>query len=476
MKHQISFKEKRKNCYSLEFENKEIEVLVYLSEKLLKEFGEEESLIQLINASKLKGVISPVIGMPDIHTGFGLPIGGVLATDYNNGIVSAGAVGYDINCGVRVLNTKIHSSNLDKEKLRKILLEITKRVPLGVGKESPYKELRKIDIEGIAYSGVKYVINMGFGREADLEKIESNGNIICDNVNVLNKEEIERADQLGTLGGGNHFIEIGKIEKVYDKYIADRLGLAEDYIYILIHTGSRGFGHQIATDYSKIMWNNSEKNKTPAPVKGLACAPIHSKDGEDYLNAMAIAANYAFANREIITHLVREAFVKVFKDSEEKIGLNLVYDVAHNIAKKEMYNNRMMLIHRKGATRALPAGNKEIPAIYRDIGQPAIIPGSMGTASYIVIGTEQIKETFNSVNHGAGRTMSRTQAFKNLTTDDLLKQTKDIVLIADNLKKIIDEAPSAYKNIDEVVWTLVDAGLTKPIVRFIPMAVLKGEE
>jgi len=473
MKEQL--REVSKNLYILSSDKSEVKIHVYLSRNLLEDFTEDEAIYQLYNASLLPGVVSPVIGMPDIHTGYGLPIGGVMATDYENGVVSAGAVGMDINCGVRLMTTNILAEEIGKDHLVRILQAISKRVPQGVGKTSILKELRRPNLEGLAHEGTEYYVKRGFGRIEDLDRIEDGGCIPDASVAAVPKTALERIDQLGTIGGGNHFIEIGRISKVFDEDLSSKFGLYKNHIYILIHTGSRGFGHQICTDYSKIMWDNSDKNQTHAPQKGLACAPIFSKDGQNYLRAMACAANYAFANRQIITHFVRESFVEVLKESESKLGLDLLYDVAHNIAKKERYSGRWLLVHRKGATRALPAGHEGNPACYRDTGHPAIIPGSMGTGSYVVLGTHRIKETFCSVNHGAGRVMSRKRAKSEFTKEDLAKQMGHVVTIARSMKSLLDEAPLAYKDIDEVIYTLVEAGLTRPLVKLSPMGVLKGE-
>lgn len=472
----FGLKKLSKNCYVLTNKKNNIDINLYLTKSFLDDIKGDDSINQLYDATRVPSVLSPVIGMPDIHSGYGLPIGGVMATDYETGVVSAGAVGMDINCGVRLITTNIHCESLEKDTLRQILNRISHRVPLGVGKSSKIKELRLPDLDAIAAEGAGFYVKEGFGRSEDLEKIEDHGCIKGADVSSLSKAAIKRTDQLSTIGGGNHFIEIGRVSKIFDEDIAKKFGISHKSIYILIHTGSRGFGHQICTDYSNIMWENSNKNKTKAPVKGLACAPISSRDGQNYLKAMACAANYAFANRQIITHFVRESFVEVLKKHESDLGLNLLYDVAHNIAKKERYNDRRVLVHRKGATRALPAGHEANPEIYRDTGHPAIIPGSMGTGSYVVLGKPNIKRTFCSVNHGAGRVMSRSKARKNISIKELLKQTKNVILPAKDIKLLLDEAPQAYKDIDEVIFTLVDAGLTKPIVKLRPMGVLKGEK
>ncbi|MCG0276031.1 MAG: RtcB family protein [Thermosediminibacteraceae bacterium] len=466
---------KSTNCYAFLNNETNVEINVYLSDRLFQDFVEDEAINQLYNASLLPGVVGPVIGMPDIHTGFGLPIGGVMATDYEKGVVSAGAVGMDINCGVRLITTKIDADEINKEKISKILDKISSRVPSGVGKSSAVKSLRNPDLEAVACLGVEYFIRAGYGRPEDLERIEDRGCIPGADARAVPKAARERADQLATIGGGNHFIEIGRVAKVFDQDLASRFGLFKNMVYVLIHTGSRGFGHQICTDYSRIMWEHSEKNGTRAPVKGLACAPVFSEDGQNYLKAMACAANYAFCNRQLITHFVREAFVEVLKKSESDLGLDLLYDVAHNIAKREKHGKRWLLVHRKGATRALPAGHEDNPACYLDTGHPAIIPGSMGTASYVLVGLPEIHRTFCSVNHGAGRVMSRRRAKSEFTKEELLEQTKNVVIVSNNLKALLDEAPLAYKDIDEVVFTLVDAGLTKPVVKLRPMGVLKGE-
>ncbi|NLZ52039.1 MAG: RtcB family protein [Thermoanaerobacteraceae bacterium] len=468
-------REVSENLYVLSCDKSQIDIHVYLSRKLLKDFTEDEAIYQLYNASMLPGVVSPVIGMPDIHTGYGLPIGGVMATDYEKGVISAGAVGMDINCGVRLITTRILAEETSKDLLVKTLGAISKRVPQGVGKSSKLKELRKPNLEGIAHQGANFYIKEGFGRDEDISRIEDYGCIAGACVDAIPKSAMQRIDQLGTIGGGNHFIEIGRISQVFDEELASKFGLYKKHIYIMIHTGSRGFGHQICNDYSAIMWKNSNKNQTHAPQKGLACAPISSEDGQNYLKAMACAANYAFANRQIITHFVREAFVEVYKRSESRLGLDLLYDVAHNIAKKEMYGGRWLLVHRKGATRALPAKHDDNPSCYNNTGHPAIIPGSMGTGSYVVLGTDRIKDTFCSVNHGAGRIMSRKRAKSEFTGEDLIKQMGSVVTVAKNMKSLLDEAPLAYKDIDEVIFTLVEAGLTKPIVKLTPMGVLKGE-
>jgi len=463
------------NKYAITNEENNIDVHVYLSEVLFQNHLEDEAIKQLYDATMLPGVVSPVVGMPDIHTGYGLPIGGVMATDYETGVVSAGAVGMDINCGVRLITTKIPSENLDKEVISKLLSHIARRVPGGIGRASEFENIKKAPLDAIAEEGVQYFVKQGYGRAEDLSRIEDMGCIKGADISKVSKKALRRADQLGTIGGGNHFVEIGGINSVFDEDLAREFGLDNRHIYIMIHTGSRGFGHQICTDFSNLMWKNAEINGVKAPQRGLACAPISSQDGEDYLKAMACAANYAFSNRQIVTHFVREAFVEVLNKSESDLGLDVLYDVAHNIAKKEKYDDRWLLVHRKGATRALPKGHENNPPCYIKTGHPAIIPGSMGTGSYVVVGTDKICETYCSVNHGAGRVMSRKKARSEFTKEDFLKQIGNVVTNARNVKALIDEAPRVYKDINEVIFTLVDAGLTKPVVKLRPMGVFKGE-
>ncbi|MDN5347896.1 MAG: hypothetical protein PWP65_1460 [Clostridia bacterium] len=452
-----------------------VEALILLSPKLRQQFDEGEALKQLADAASLPGVVAPVIGMPDIHTGFGLPIGGIMATDLEAGVVSAGAVGMDINCGVRLLRTSLDAGALTSGLLEKLLDSIEKRVPAGVGKASRYREFRQPDLEEVVKGGAAYFIKQGYGYAGDKEAIEAGGSLPGASLGAVSRQARERADQLATIGGGNHFIEIGKVEKIFAPDAAAVMGLEENKVTVLIHTGSRGFGHQICTDYTARMVQAASRYGIRLPSKGLAAVPIDSLEGQEYLAAMACAANFAFANRQLITHLVREAFTEILRLPLEEIGLELVYDVAHNIAKVEEHRGRKLLVHRKGATRALPPGHKENPALYRATGHPAIIPGSMGTASYVVLGTERIGETFNSVNHGAGRVMSRKKARTSISAEEFQASLRGILLRAKDLRSLFDEAPVAYKDIDEVVATLVEAGLTRPVARLKPLAVIKGE-
>jgi tRNA-splicing ligase RtcB len=458
-----------------------VEAIVYLSPKLYREMVEQEALMQLAHAASLPGVVSPVVGMPDLHTGFGLPIGGVMATLEDGGVVSAGAVGMDINCGVRLLTTGLPVRELSRELLRELLSAILKRVPTGIGKKSRHVELRRGFLEEVATKGAAAIVEKGFGYPEDIEHIEESGCLAGADLSAVSKEAKERSDQLATLGGGNHFIELGFVETIYEPEIASAWGLFQGELTVLIHTGSRGFGHQICTDYSKTMQKVAKRYGINLPSAGLACAPIDSREGQAYLAAMACACNFAFANRQLITADVREAFLEVLHSRPDLLTalgtrpLPLLYDVAHNIAKWEEHQGRRVLVHRKGATRALPPGHPANPPKYLATGHPAIIPGSMGTASYVVVGTPETAETYYSVNHGAGRVMSRSAAKKTITRQEFEKSMGEVLVTCPNYKQLLDEAPSAYKDVDEVVETLAAIGLTRKVARLRPLAVIKGE-
>lgn len=449
--------------------------MVFLSAELKDEFQEEEALRQLADAASLPGVYRYVIGMPDIHSGFGLPIGGVMATDAESGIVSAGAVGMDINCGVRLLKTNLTADDLSKVVLRSLMEAIEQRVPTGIGKKSKHVELRQKYIEETVTRGAAFLVERGFGYPEDLEAIEECGCLAGADLGAVSKEAQNRADQLATIGGGNHFIEIGYVDEISDEKLAGEFGLKPGMVTVLIHTGSRGFGHQICTDYTSILARAAEKMGLEMISKGLAYAPIASPEGQNYLKAMACAVNFAFANRQLITHDVRQAFGQVFSCDPRELEMGIVYDVAHNIAKWETHDGRRLLVHRKGATRALCAGHPDNPRRYARTGHPAIIPGSMGSSSYVVVGTDLAAETFYSVNHGAGRRLSRTQARKLLTEEELRAGVGEVLVNVRRAKRLLDEAPQAYKDIDRVVETLVEIGLTRKVARLNPLAVIKGE-
>lgn len=452
-----------------------VDAVVYVNDSLKDLLRDDQSLRQLVNAASLPGVVEPVIGMPDIHEGFGLPIGGVMAIE-EKGVISAGAVGYDINCGVRLVRSDLEADYFTKDILYKLIERIEHYVPTGIGKKGKHKGITRVIFDDVVHNGVEAVIKAGFGKKSDLEYIEEGGKLEGADISAVSEEAQERGEeQLGTLGGGNHFIEIQKVEEILEENLAEKFGLFKGQLAVMIHTGSRGFGHQIATDYTKILWEAAKKYGIEVPEKGLAAAPIKSKEGQNYYKAMAAAVNFAFSNRQIIMFDVIRAFEDVLKKSEESMGFKLVYDVAHNIAKWEVHGGKRVLVHRKGATRALPAGHPQNPPSYNDTGHPALIPGSMGTGSYVVVGTEKAAETFYSVNHGAGRRLSRNQA-KKISKEEFERSMGDVVYNVRSYKDIVDESPLAYKDVEAVVSVLEERGITIPVAKLIPLAVVKGAD
>ncbi len=464
------------NCYRIPRRgNMKADVLVYLNRDLYGSFSEDQSLQQLIDAASLDGVISPVIGMPDIHSGFGLPIGGVMAMDAGEGLISAGAVGMDINCGVRLLRTSIDAAETDKSVLRRLIEGILRRVPSGIGQKSRHSQTIGRHFESILHRGVPFIIELGVGRPEDVSCIEDSGCLEGADIRAVSKKARDRGLQLSTIGGGNHFIEIGVVDAIFDATAAEAYGLEEGILTVLIHTGSRGFGHQVCTDYSKAMKNTAKKYNIEIPSAGLAAVPIRSQEGEEYYAAMTCAVNFAFCNRQWITDDVRKAFGETLGGNDYDYGLGLVYDVAHNTAKFETTAGRNMLIHRKGAVRALPPGHQMNPEPYLSTGHPVLIPGSMGSASYVVRAAPGVDKIFNSVNHGAGRVLSRTAAKREVSVKQLKERMADIQLSGTNYRAYLDEAPQAYKNIDLVVETLTEIGLSSKVARLRPLAVIKGE-
>ncbi|MGB4263277.1 MAG: RtcB family protein [Fervidobacterium sp.] len=436
---------------------------------------DEDAVEQIKNVATLPGIVKEAYAMPDIHWGYGFPIGGVAAFDVEDGIISPGGVGFDINCGVRMLVVD-GSGSVVKRQLDSVVRKIYEAVPVGVGERSDLR-FGKAEFKRIVTNGARQVVEMGYGDFEDLERIEDYGHIPqCDFVNVSD-EAVERGkDELGTLGAGNHFIEIQEVDEIYDEEIARCFGVEKGDITILIHTGSRGFGHQIATDYIKKMRDELKEHNKSLPDKQLINAPFKSTLGQAYYMAMNCAANYAFANREIITHLIR----KVFKNIT-RMNVRLVYDVTHNIAKVEEYNigdkKTNLVVHRKGATRAFGPDNPKLPDIFKTVGQSVIIPGSMGTASYLLVGTRKAEEwTFGSTAHGAGRTLGRRQATRELTSEHVLKELekKGITIMARSKKGIVEEAPAAYKDVDKVVQIVDELGISRKVAKCVPIGVIKG--
>lgn len=433
---------------------------VYADERMLDAILGDRSLEQLVNVTTLPGIQKYALAMPDAHEGYGFPIGGVAAVDAKEGVISPGGIGYDINCGVRLLRT---SETLEDVAplIRKLAHSIAREIPSGVGRGGKVVMKGK-DLDQILAAGAERAVEIGFGETDDLEHIESRGRIPGANTDRVSADAKQRGhDQLGTIGSGNHFVEVDVVETIYDEAAASKLGIAKNAIVVQIHTGSRGLGHQVATDSIRDMMKAMPKYGIHLPDRELACAPLQSPEGERYLGAMAAAANFAFANRQIITAGVRRAWKH---ELGERVRVEILYDVAHNIAKKETYDGHEVVVHRKGATRAFPD-------------QPVLIPGSMGTASYLLIGLEgSMKETFGSSCHGAGRVMSRMRAKKEINGQELRARLERLGIVAEagSLKGLVEEAPEAYKDIDAVVEIVARAGIAKKVARFKPIAVVKG--
>lgn len=431
--------------------------LIFSSEKMMDAVYNDEAYKQVINVAKLPGIVKYSMGMPDIHFGYGFPIGGVAAFDPKKcGIISPGGVGYDINCGVRLLRTNLMEKDIIL-KLRELVLAIASRVPAGVSSEG-FLSLSHKDLDKVLIKGARWAVERGFGEKEDLEKIELNGEMPDAEASLLSSRAKERGlPQLGSLGAGNHFLEIQKITNIYNRKEADRFNIDEGQIMVMIHCGSRGLGYQVCEDYLSVMKKIQGKYGIKLPDGHLACAPIESKEGQEYLSAMAGAANYAWANRQIIQFEVDKIFTRIFGNNSK---VDLIYDVAHNIARDE----GGLCVHRKGATRAFP-------------GFPVIIPGDMGTASYLLIGKEEsIDKTFGSTCHGAGRKLSRHAAAKKYTSEGVLGELngKGIEVYAASRKGIVEEAPGAYKDIDEVIEVVTQIGIAGKVARMEPLGVIKG--
>ena len=455
--------------------------LIFADERMLPSIRQEQALEQVANVAFLPGIIGHSMAMPDIHWGYGFPIGGVAATRVEDGVVSPGGVGYDINCGVRLLRTDLDESEV-RPKLESLLNELFVNVPSGVGSTGKIRVGKK-EIDDILIEGARWAVKRGYGTESDLEVTEEEGCLKgADPAKVSLKAKERGSPQSGTLGSGNHFIEVQAVQEIYEPEIAKVMGIQEvGQVLLLIHTGSRGLGHQVCGDYVKMLRQAATKYNIDLPDRELACAPVRSTEGKDYLAAMACAANYAWANRQCIVHWARECFAKVFGKSQKQIGLEMVYDVAHNIAKIESYEvdgKRIELcVHRKGATRAFPPGHPDLPSRYSQIGQPVLIPGDMGRCSYVAVGTEKaIEESFGSVCHGAGRVMSRHAARRSWQDREVAQElaSRGILVRAASRGSLAEEASKAYKDINEVVEICHQAGLCRKVVKTVPMGVVKG--
>ncbi|HIP25650.1 MAG TPA: RtcB family protein [Archaeoglobus profundus] len=451
----------------------------YINRKLM-EILERDAVEQAANVATMPGIQVASLVMPDVHVGYGFPIGGVAAFDIEEGVVSPGGVGFDINCGVRLIRTNLTVDEV-RPKIRELIDELFVAVPSGVGSEGRLR-VKDSELDEIFVAGAKWAVENGYGYEKDLKHCEENGAMDGARPEVVSRKARERGrPQLGTLGSGNHFLEVQYVEKIYDEKAAKVMGLEEGLVTVMVHCGSRGLGHQVCSDFLVILDRAVKKYGIKLPDRQLACAPINSKEGEDYFAGMAASANYAWCNRQIITHWVRETFQKVFKMSEEDLGMELVYDVAHNIAKFEVHkvNGKKMkvCVHRKGATRAFGPGHTDIPQDYREIGQPVLIPGSMGTPSYVLVGTEKaMEEAFGSTCHGSGRVMSRAEAKRKLRGSTVKQklEKRGIYVRATQGALLAEEAPEAYKLSDDVVEVVHRAGISKIVAKLLPLGVAKG--
>jgi len=458
-----------------------VDGMIFADEAMLPQITSDNAPEQVANVAFLPGIVRWSMAMPDIHWGYGFPIGGVAATDpEEGGVVSPGGVGYDINCGVRLVRTTLREAAVRKD-IGKLVEQLFKTVPCGVGKKGEIHLSRDEERQLVA-QGARFVVGQGRGRPEDIEHTEAGGCMAGADPDQVSDRAYQRgAGQCGTLGSGNHFVEVQAIDTVFDEGAAAAFGLEAGQVCVMIHSGSRGFGHQICDEFVHSFVKVAARYGIALPDRQLACVPVHSPEGRRYLGAMRCAANYAWANRQALMHLVRRTFEKFFGMSAEELGMDLLWDVAHNIAKLERHTvggrDRTLCVHRKGATRAFPPGHPEVPTAYRAIGQPVIIPGDMGTASYLLVGTQAaMDETFGTTCHGAGRTMSRTQATRIAHGKDIARALADrgIVVRAPGWKGIAEEQPDAYKDINSVVDVVHRAGLARKVVRFHPLGVIKG--
>lgn len=448
---------------------------VFADRELLEAIMAGRALEQLQNVATLPGIVDAALAMPDVHQGYGFPVGGVAATALPDGIVSPGGVGYDINCGVRLLALPLSAEELGARR-EPLVHELSRAIPAGTGRHGPLP-LSPDELGEVLRAGPRALLGRGIGCEDDLARTESGGCLPGAEPGAVSERAHQRgAGQLGTAGSGNHFIELQRVDRIFDRAAADAFGLTEGQLTVLIHSGSRGLGHQVCTDYVRIMDAVQARYGIELPDRQLACAPASSPEGRAYLGAMAAAANYAFANRQALAHAVREAVRRVLGHDAAQ-ATRQVYDVAHNVAKVEHHGGRDVLVHRKGATRAFPAGSAEIPADFAHVGQPVFIPGSMGTSSYVLAGEPgSLERSFGTTCHGAGRTMSRTRARKTISGAELRRQleSQGIVVRCPSNHGLSEEAPFAYKDVGHVVSIVERAGLARRVARLVPLGVVKG--
>jgi tRNA-splicing ligase RtcB (3'-phosphate/5'-hydroxy nucleic acid ligase) len=459
-----------------------VPVTIYASDNLISKMTNDRTLDQAGNVATLPGVVKHVVVLPDGHEGYGFPVGGVAATDMDEGVVSPGGVGYDINCGVRLIKTSLSETDL-RPHLRDLVNELFRSVPTGVGSEGAFK-LTGPELDELLVEGTNWAVKHGYGWQQDKDSCEERGKMRgADPTRVSEVAKKRGAIQLGSLGSGNHFLEVQKVDKIYDPVAANSMGLeCEGQITILVHCGSRGFGHQVCSDYLRVSEIASKKYGFNLADRELACVPNGSPEGDDYRSAMFSALNFAWCNRQMITHWTRKAFEKIFKMNDKALEMKLVYDVSHNIAKVERHSingegTRDLVVHRKGATRAFPAQMQELPPKYYHVGQPVIIPGSMGTASWVLKGNKKsMNLSFGSTAHGAGRMMSRSAAKRIHSVEGVRKALEMRGIYIKSLTKdgIVEEAPDSYKNVDEVVQVSDSLGIATKVARLVPLGVIKG--
>lgn len=455
---------------------------IYADEDMMKDIRKDESLKQAANVATLPGIVKYSLAMPDIHWGYGFPIGGVAATDPEaGGVISPGGVGYDINCGVRLMRTNLFVNDI-RPKLRELVVGLYHTIPTGVGAKGAIEKISESQLRKVAVKGSEWAMERGFGERTDIEHTEQGGCLSGADPDVVSSHAMERGlAQVGTLGSGNHFLEIGFVDEIFHAEAARVFGIEEGTVTVFIHCGSRGFGHQICDDYLKVMGRALQRYKIELPDRQLACAPADSEEGRNYVAAMKAAANYAWANRQVIMHLTRQVFEKTLDISPRDLGMRLIYDVCHNMAKHEKHTvdgrEMMLWVHRKGATRAFPPHHPEIPDDYKEVGQPVLIPGDMGRQSYLLVGTQKaMEQTFGSTCHGAGRVMSRAQATKASKGRAIVRELedRDIIVKAHGKRTLAEEIPEAYKDVEKVVEVMHNAGVSLRVARLKPIGVIKG--
>ncbi|MDH3365288.1 MAG: RtcB family protein [Thermoplasmata archaeon] len=457
------------------------DALIFADDKMLESIKRDNAPEQAANVACLPGIVGKSYAMPDIHWGYGFPIGGVAAFDFENGVISPGGIGYDVNCGVRLVRTDLTVRDIE-HRVKGLIDAAFANVPSGVGEKGKLR-LSQAEIDDVLEEGASWAVSRGYGWENDIVACEEEGCMkAADSSKVGQKAKQRGAPQLGTLGGGNHFLEIQRVDKIFDEEAAKAFGLTgEGQVTVSIHSGSRGCGHQIASDNIRVMEDALRKHGIAVPDRQLACAPVGSNEGQNCFAAMSAAANFAWANRQLILHWLRESFEKTLGATAEDMGMDLVYDVAHNICKVEEHlidgRRTKVYVHRKGATRAFDSSRQEVPIKYRSTGQPVLIPGDMGSASYVLVGTAgAMAETFGSTCHGAGRQMSRTAATRRFSANEVVSALRKdgIYVRAASKNGIVEEAPGAYKDVDEVVGIAHGAGISKLVARLRPMGVMKG--